>query len=172
MLQRILSVSFCLAWAAQLAVLPAFAVTLENDPKGFGGIPWGTALADRPDLVLADPGERVKGYEQKEGPSSIGETPVDSMRLVTVEGKFARVMIRYRGQAKHDQILAYLQGQYGPIDRTPGQMARGLNQQYTWRGSDTEINLTYQAAGERGFLFIESRTLAPRFNDSISDAQY
>ena len=49
-------------------------------------------------------------------------------------------------------------------------MARGLNQQYNWRGSDTEINLTYQAGTERGYIFIDSRTLAPRFNDYITDS--
>jgi hypothetical protein len=49
-------------------------------------------------------------------------------------------------------------------------MMRGLNQQYTWRGTDTEINLTYHANTERGYIFIDSRTLAPRFNDRITDS--
>ena len=58
---------------------------------------------------------------------------------------------------------------YGAIDSPPGQMLRGLNQQYTWRGPDTEISLTYQANRDRGFIFIESRNLAPRFQDRIAD---
>ena len=49
-------------------------------------------------------------------------------------------------------------------------MTRGLNQQYNWRGTETEINLTYQAGTERGYIFIDSRTLAPRFNDDITDS--
>jgi hypothetical protein len=30
--------------------------------------------------------------------------------------------------------------------------------------------VTYQANTERGFIFIDSRTLAPRFNDHITDS--
>jgi hypothetical protein len=56
------------------------------------------------------------------------------------------------------------------IERLPGQMMRGLNQQYTWRGPETEISLTYEANRDRGFVFIESRNLAPRFQDRIADS--
>jgi hypothetical protein len=66
--------------------------------------------------------------------------------------------------------MTYLERQFGPIERIPGQMMRGLNQQYNWRGSDSEINVTYQANTERGFMFLDSRTLAPRFNDHIADS--
>ena len=34
---------------------------------------------------------------------------------------------------------------------------------------DTEISLTYEANRDRGFIFIESRNLAPRFQDRMSD---
>jgi len=63
-----------------------------------------------------------------------------------------------------------MEQRYGPLQRIPGQMMRGLNQQYTWRGTESEINLTYHASTERGFIFLESRTLAPRFNDQIGDS--
>jgi hypothetical protein len=49
-------------------------------------------------------------------------------------------------------------------------MMRGLNQQYNWRGGETEINLTYEANLDRGFIFIESRSLSPRFHDQITDS--
>lgn len=158
--------------AALLTAAVALGATLINDPKGFHGIPWGASLADHPDLTLADSGERVKGYDLKAGPSPLGDAQVDFMRFVAVEGKFARVIIRYQGKATHTKILAYLQSQFGALDRTPGQMVRGLNQQYNWRGTDTEINLTFQEQGERGVLFFESRVLSPRFNDVIPDAAY
>jgi hypothetical protein len=90
--------------------------------------------------------------------------------LSSIEGQFARVTIRYKGEDVHRKILAYLEEEYGPIERIPGQMMRGLNQQYTWRGDESELNLTYQASTERGFIFLDSRTLAPRFNDYITDS--
>jgi hypothetical protein len=82
---------------------------------------------------------------------------------------FARVTIRYQGEASHKRIMAYVQQQFGPLEHIPGQMMRGLNQQYNWRGAETEINLTYNASTERGYIFIDSRSLAPRFNDQLAD---
>lgn len=151
---------------------PAFSGTMLNDPKGFHGIPWGSALAALPNLILAETGEHVNAYDFKESPPPLGDAKVDSTRIYTYDGRFARVIIRYRGRQTHDQLMIYLQSRFGPIERTPGQMTRGLNQQYNWRGIDTEINLTYEGRGERGFVFVESRELAPRFNDGLSETGY
>lgn len=95
---------------------------------------------------------------------------MSSIRYVSLDDQFARVVIRYEGEQVHKQVLNHLEGRFGQLDRIPGQMARGLTQQYNWRGTDTEINLTYQAGTERGYIFIDSRTLAPRFNDNITDS--
>jgi hypothetical protein len=102
--------------------------------------------------------------------TAFGDVPVESIRYLTVDHLFARVTIRYQGESAHKRIMTYLQEQFGPLERLlPGQMMRGLNQQYNWRGTETEINLTYNASTERGFIFIDSRTLAPRFNDQLAD---
>lgn len=178
----------CRFWHARLAALvlsgglacftvvalgsSARAVVMINDPKGFNSIQWGAPLENRPDLTLVSSAQRIKEYDLKNGPLLLGGVKVEMMRLSTVDGQFARVTIRYRGQDIHTRILAYLQEQYGPLDRTPGQTMRGFNQQYNWRGTDTEINLTYEGQGERGFLFIESTVLAPRFNDTLPEHAY
>ena len=151
---------------------PAHAVPMVNDPKGFNGIPWGSELDGRPEMALVNTARRIKEYDVKNGPPHLGEAKVEMMRFTTVEGKFARVTIRYRGKDVHDRILADLQARYGPLDRTPGQTMRGFNQQYNWRGTDTEVNMTYEGQGERGFLFIESALLAPRFNDTLPEHAY
>ena len=146
---------------------------IKEDPQGFDGIPWGSSLAERDDLKLVDSGSsNIKGYDRKDGPLRLGPAPVDAMRHIAIDDKFARVTIRYHGKETHTQLLAYLQSQYGQVDRTPGQMVRGLNQQFNWRGTDTEINLTYEAQGDRGFVFFDSRVLSPRFNDNIADNAY
>ena len=162
-----------LAWFAALLVPPiASSGNLLDDPKGFQGIVWGSALTSSPDLALSETGEHVNGYDLKGSPPPLGDAKVESVRFYTYDGAFARVIIRYRGKTTHEQVMLYLQTRFGPIERTPGQMTRGLNQQYNWRGPDTEINLTYDGRGERGFVFVESRTLAPRFNDSLSETGY
>ncbi len=147
-------------------------ITLQDDPKGFLGIPWGSSLADRQDMALADSAGAIKGYDHKDGRLSFAEVDVEMMRFMTIDDQFARVIIRYRGKANHDRILPYLESHYGTIERLPGQMVRGLNQQYNWRGTDTEINLTYQSQGERGFVSFDSRTLSPRFLDTYPDNAY
>lgn len=145
------------------------AVSMTNDPKGFRNIVWGTALHARTDLEPAGRGRNIIDYRFKNSAPSFADIPVESLHLSTVDDQFARVTIRYRGEETHKKILAYLESEFGPTERLPGQMLRGLNQQYTWRGSESEINLTYQAGTERGYLFLDSRTLAPRFNDLLAD---
>ena len=147
----------------------ADAVSMTNDPKGFRNIVWGTALHARADLEPTGRGRNIIEYRFKDSAPSFADIPVDSLHLSTVDDQFARVTIRYQGEATHKKILAYLESEFGRTERLPGQMLRGLNQQYSWRGSESEISLTYQAGTERGYLFLDSRTLAPRFNDLLAD---
>lgn len=145
---------------------------MTTDRNGFYGFQWGTPLADLQGLITVESGEQVQVYELKQGPPQLGDAKVDVFRLVTIEGQFARVSIRYHGQETHRQVLAYLQSEFGPVERTPGSMMRGLDQQFTWRGPDTEVNLTFEGMRDRGSVFIESRTLAPRFNDVLPEHSY
>lgn len=148
---------------------PVSAVTMANDPRGFLDLPWGAPLADVPELTVTNAGSHTTDYEFRDRPPIYADIPVESIHLSTVDAQFARVTIRYRGVQTHRQMLQYLERSYGAIERIPGQMMRGLNQQYTWRGQETEINLTYEANRDRGYVFIESRNLAPRFQDQLSD---
>ena len=149
--------------------LVVHAVPLLNDPKGFHDIAWGVPLTARPELEVTRADQHVNEYRLKNESAAFAGVPVDSISFLTVDQLFARVTIRYHGESSHKEILAYLQRQFGPLEHLPGQMMRGLNQQYNWRGTETEINLTYTASSERGFIFIDSRSLAPRFNDLLGD---
>jgi hypothetical protein len=153
-------------------LVPAFlaaavsAVPMTNDPKGYLALPWGTALVESADLRLAGDSDRIKEYEPTQKPPRFGPITVDAVRYVTVEGKFARVMIRYTGHATHLRVVEYLEAQYGPLDRTPGQLAAGLFQQLNWRGPVSELNLTYDVRRERGLIFLESRDYAVKFGEA------
>jgi hypothetical protein len=162
----LLALLFCLTYPPILV----HAVPMQNDPNGFQNLAWGIALTARPDLELIRAGQHVNEYRLKDPLPSYAGVPVEGLHFLSVDEQFARVTIHYRSENRHKQILAYLEQQFGPLDRVPGQMMRGLNQQYTWRGTDTEISVTYHADTERGFVFIDSRTLAPRFNDHITDS--
>ena len=142
---------------------------MTHDPQGFKGIKWGTALHTLNDLTLVDPDDRIQTYQFKEDSLQFADTKVEALRLLTIDGKFARVMIRYHGEHTHQAILKYLSAQYGEIQHRPGSMVRGLNQENTWRGNDTEINLNYRGHGEQGFILIQSRILAPRFMEMASE---
>jgi len=154
---------------AELLIVPAAsAVNMANDPKGFQNIPWGTALADSPDVTLVESTTRIKQFGLKQNPPRLGEITVESMRLVSIDGKFARVIVRYQGMATHQSILKYLQAQFGLLDLTPGQIARGLLQQFTWSGPESDVNLTYDVHRDRGLIFIESRALATKFEEGMA----
>ncbi len=165
----VLTSLFFLGMVSLAEAKPAFAVPMTNDPRGFRELSWGVSLADHADLTVVRADDRVIDYRLKESPPRYAETEVESMVFSTIHNEFARVTIRYRGEETHKKLLTYLQQTYGTIQKIPGQMTRGLNQQYNWRGPETEINLTYESNQDRGYLFIESRTLSPRFNDHIRD---
>jgi hypothetical protein len=149
---------------------PLWAVSMMNDPKGFQNIAWGTPLTTRQDLEAMRSGAHVAEYQRKADQMIFAGAEMTSILYVSIDDQFARVSIRYQGEQVHKQVLNFLETQFGSLQHVPGQMARGLNQQYNWRGTDTEINLTYQAGTQRGYIFIDSRTLAPRFNDDITDS--
>lgn len=164
----------CLALGAAMTVVTAtpilaWAGEMVHDPNGFSDIAWGSALPEVPDLIEVEAGDRIQQYESRQRPFRLGETEVDDLRFISIERQFARVAVHYHGHQSHQEILRYLQIVYGPIEQIPGSMMRGLNQQFTWRGPQTEVNLTYDGGRERGHLFVESRTLAPRFNDALPE---
>ena len=97
---------------------------------------------------------------------------MESVKLYSVDDQYARALFYYKGEVAHQSLLEYLEDQFGRRPRSPGRMMRGLNQQYTWRGSETEISLSYHSFRERGFLTVESRVLAPKFLDMHNDHSY
>ncbi|MGH7165594.1 MAG: hypothetical protein ACREIS_08740, partial [Nitrospiraceae bacterium] len=128
---RICASVLALLCSSDLLLSPVtFAVSMVNDPNGFQGIPWEAPLPESPDWIPTGSGDRIREFERKQGPPRLGDATVESLRYVTIDGKFARVAVRYQGRAAHQQIMSYLEGQFGPIDRTPGQVAGGFLQQF------------------------------------------
>lgn len=157
-----------LVFSPILQSAPAFAVPMQNDPNGFGGIPWGATFSERETFVKVEDTGRSQTYELKAGPPMLGTVKVDSMRFVTSQDKFARVTVRYQGKATHDQILAYLQSLYGPLDRTPGQIASGSVKFFSWTGFETDVTLRYETTTDRGIIFFESQELRRKINEGNS----
>ena len=159
-----LSVFFLWLPALLLAAKPA-----AVPAPGFQGIPWGSTLAELPQLVLVEPDGRVDIYGYKEVPPRFANGPVEAIKLYAIDSQFARVMIRYRTEETHNRIKQALESAYGKLQHNRGSMIRGLNQEYSWRLEETEISLSYRELGERGLLMIQSRILAPRFLDLLSE---
>ncbi|RMH31329.1 MAG: hypothetical protein D6690_16755 [Nitrospirae bacterium] len=151
---------------------PALARTMENDPAGFYGIKWGSDVTDLPGLVKVDTDRNVETYMVQSPSPAIEGIPVDSIKLTTINGKLAQVAIRYHGDSTHQSLLKYLESKYGDIELPPGSMMRGLSQHYSWRGTETVISVTYREFRQQGYVFVESRILAPRFLDSISEHSF
>jgi hypothetical protein len=159
---------FCL-----LGLVPtALGVPIVNDPNGFEGISWGTILSETERFVKVEDSGRVQIYERREQPPALGTTPVDSIRFTTFEKKFGRVTVRYSGKDTHDGILTYLQATYGPLDRTPGQIAVGPVKVYAWQGLLTEVTLRFESGIDRGIIFFESRTLPEKLADGTSTTAF
>jgi hypothetical protein len=162
------SAVFQWTWISILAVfvLSGTAISgtpIEQDPKGFYGITWGNPLSDRQDLQAIDSSASLQVYTLKQGNPQVEGIPMESVKFYGLEDQYARAIFHYQGAATHKSLLEYLESRFGKTDQPFGTMMRGLNQQYTWRGPETEITITYHGFRERGFLSAESRVLAPKF---------
>ncbi len=146
-------------------IAPARAVPMENDPNGFEGIPWGAAFTESDQFVKVEDAGRIQTYELTSTPRKLGSVLVESMKFSTVEGKFARVMVRYTGKETHDRLLTFLQQQFGPIDQTPGQMAGGVVKFFNWQGPDSAIILRYDLRTSQGVIFFESEAFRVKLNE-------
>jgi hypothetical protein len=148
------------------------ATPIEHDPKGFFGSLWGKSLKNRSDLKKIDSTTTLHIYTIKSGPPQIDDIMMESVKLYTLEEKYARALFHYQGEAIHRSLVHYLETQFGKTDNRYGSMTGGLSQQYIWRGVETEITLTYHRFRERGILAAESRIYAPLFLDALSDHSY
>lgn len=154
-----------------LPAAPALAVPMQNDPNGFEGIPWGAAFTESDQFVKVEDAGRVQIYELKTG-RTLGPATVDSMKFSTVDGKFARVMVRYSGKETHDRILSYLQERFGPVDQTPGRVAGGAVKFFNWQGDESEIILRYDLRTSQGVIFFESEAFRAKFNEGNSPSTF
>jgi len=146
----------------------ALAVPILNDPNGFEGLPWESALTEGDQYRKVEDAGRLLSYELNTGRPTLGTIPVEVLRFTTFDGKFGRVLVRYQGKDAHEQILTYLQAKYGPLDRTPGQISVGPIRVYAWHGFDTEITLRYESRVEQGVIFFESRILREKLSEGNS----
>lgn len=146
----------------------ASAVPMKEDPNGFEGIPWGTPLSDSDTYGKVEDAGRLKTYELKNGSPALGSTKVESMKFMTIDDKFARVTVRFKGKTAHDEILAFLQSRYGQLDRTPGQFSVGPVKFYAWQGFETEVTMRYETRTDNGIIFFESQTLRGRLTEGNS----
>lgn len=150
----------------------AVAVPIANDPNGFETILWESILAEMDGFAQIEEAGRLQTYELSGQPPVLGTVPVDSLRFTTFEKKLGRVTVRYTGQASHIKILMYLESKYGPLDRTPGQIATGPVKVYAWHGMYTEVTLRFESGAERGIIFFESRTLPEKLKDDTATTAF
>lgn len=158
--------------ALLLPVALALAVPMQNDPNGFEGIPWGASFSESDTFVKVEDTGGVQTYELKSADRTLGSATVDSMKFSTVDGKFARVMVRYSGKEAHDRILSYLQERFGPLDQTPGQVAGGAVKFFNWQGDESEIILRYDLRTSQGVIFFESEAFRAKFNEGNSPSTF
>lgn len=162
--------TFIATWLLPVAL--ALAVPMQNDPNGFEGIPWGASFSESDTFVKVEDTGRIQSYELKTTNRTLGPAAVDSMKFITVDGKFARVMVRYSGKEAHDRILSYLQERFGPLDQTPGQVAAGAVKFHNWQGDESEIILRYDLRTSQGVIFFESEAFRAKFNEGNSPSTF
>ena len=143
--------------------------TILKDPMGFYGIRWGHSLVNHPNFIQIDSEKDIIFYGLKNTEPKVWGIPVQSMKFLTLNDQFAQALVHYQGENTHQAILDYLEVTHGKNEFSPGSMMRGLNQQHSWRGTNTEISITYRGLTEHGFISIQSRILAAGLMNAVSD---
>lgn len=167
-LTRLVALLFCLFMSGT----PSLGVPIANDPNGFEDLSWGTVLSETEQFIQIEDSGRVQTFELKKRLPMLGTTAVDSLRFTTFENKLGRVTVRYSGKKSHEEIMSYLQAKYGPLDRTPGQIAVGSVKVYAWHGFHTEVTLRFENRLDHGIIFFESRTLPEKLTDETSTTAF
>ena len=148
-----------------LSLSAARAVPIEHDTRDFEGIPWGATFEESETFQKVEDTGRSKAFELKGVTPTLGTVQVDSMRFYTAKDRFARVAVRYHGKPTHKAIMTYLEDRYGPLDRTPGQIATGPVRFHNWHGEETDVTLRYEVHADDGIIFFESQVWAPQLNE-------
>lgn len=142
-----------LALPILIVIIFAFnAFAYENQPKGFRGIKWGTAIENVKGMKLIETTKDgfTKYYTRKADKMKIGEADVDIIVYGFYKRKFYIVFIEFKSSSNFVSLRKTFFRQYGLGDND-----NEPSESYYWGlglkdNDDVRIHLRYDEASDRG----------------------
>lgn len=153
--------------AVGVAVVPAGAVQIKDDPGGFNGHTWGTPLAKFQDFKLVkDLGStdfmaNVGLYEKPGEVMTFNDVTLGKIRYRFVENQFESIQLRYEGRENRDKLMRWIEERYGKLSVHERKMINSVQ----WFGDQTTVTLSYDAVQQQGTLWFISRILNNKYNE-------
>jgi len=121
----------------------------HNEPDGFRGIPWGTNIADLPDMMLDEDGGDSKLFRRQGDGAKIGDVSLESCSYVFYRGRFYGVFIEFSSLQNARAIKETLLRQHGEGHR----LRQGrFVEAYQWSGSYVDIWYDFSESSNKGTL--------------------
>ena len=91
-----------------------------QEPNAFHGIKWGTPMASVPDLKVVEKDGQAAYGTVPDVVYRIGDAFLGDVVYGFCQGKFAAVMVEYKGRKAHDSIRNFLSAKYTKPVEAPG----------------------------------------------------
>ena len=129
---------------------------MTNDPKGFQNIVWGTELKVEPilnrrakALTLSSTNLKTRRLPLRIFPSKVFDCPRSMINLPASPSAT-------RGRRRINVFLRTWRLSSDGRSTCPARCCEDCNQQYNWRGNESEINLTYPSQYGTRIIFFDS----------------
>jgi hypothetical protein len=162
---RVLDALFFLA--AWLVVEPAGGARIIDDPNGFNGYTWGTAMAAFPSLKLVkdlgstDFVSSVGVYEIPGETLALNGVPVSEIHYRFIDGQLESVQLRYAGRENREKLMRWVEDHYGKVTPADRKMVNAVQ----WFGDKTTVTLSWNFTSQQGMLLFISQALNHKFNE-------
>lgn len=120
---------------------------LITEPNAFHGIKWGTPMAAVPDIQVVEKAGQAAYATVPGVVYRIGNAFMSNVVYGFCQGKFAAVMVEYRGRKAYASVKKYLTDKY-----TPPMVLEDKADSLGWPIGNVLIRMEYTAADDSGIL--------------------
>ena len=154
---------------AGLAVEPAGAARITNEPQGFNGYTWGTPKSAYPALKLlsnptaANPLPFVEVYENPGETLTLNGVTLSPVHYRFYKGRLGNIQLWYEGRKNRKELLQWIEENFG---KAP--LVEHRQKQIEWHSANVVITLGYDILTGQGRLWFTYLELSP-FDNSTTD---
>jgi len=127
----------------------------QNEPDGFRGIKWGTALQENEaEMSLVESGKTTNYYQRKDDKMEIGAASLERLAYGYTGNQLSTVIISTEGYDNQQALIETLKAQFGR-----GYKPNRYMDTYLWQGPTTTIYLNCKSVRSSCSLIFSSKEM-------------